>query len=444
MTIADAIDQGRPALVLFGTPAYCTSRFCGPEVTELQRLAADHPDRAVYIHVETWKDYHAQPQAINEGAADWLYRPNTQLGMTEPWLYPDRRRRGDRRPVGPALRPGPGVRRPRGAAADVRLTAAPDPRLRPALASGRGGEARPSARTLRRAGRRRRATRHGVRATGLARILAATALLQLAIVSLSGSVALLADTIHNSPTPSPRSCCRSRSGSAGDRRADATRTACTGPRTSRARIVPLILFSAVFAAAEAFERLLHPREPDRLGLVLAAGAIGFVGNEVVAIYRIRVGRRISGRPRWSPTGSTPGPTGYLPGGRPSAIATFAGLARADAVVGLAITAAIVWTSIGAARGVLHRILDGTDEETITLIEEVAAAVPGVEHVTEARARWTGHRLRAELSIDVDPATSVEEGHRIAERVRQALQAGVPRLDAAAVHTIRHEHDAHGA
>ena len=85
--IADAIDRGVPALVLFGTPAYCTSRFCGPEVTELQRLAADHPDRAVYIHVEIWKNYNAQPQVINEGAADWLYRPNTQLGMTEPWLY---------------------------------------------------------------------------------------------------------------------------------------------------------------------------------------------------------------------------------------------------------------------------------------------------------------------------------------------------------------------
>jgi hypothetical protein len=87
ITIADAIAQGRPALVLFGTPAYCTSRFCGPEVTELQRLAADHPDRAVYIHVEIWKNYRASPQVINEGAADWLYRPDTPLGMTEPWLY---------------------------------------------------------------------------------------------------------------------------------------------------------------------------------------------------------------------------------------------------------------------------------------------------------------------------------------------------------------------
>jgi hypothetical protein len=64
-TIADAIAQRRPALVLFGTPAYCESQFCGPEVTELQRLAADHPDRAVYIHIEIWKDYNAQPQVFD-------------------------------------------------------------------------------------------------------------------------------------------------------------------------------------------------------------------------------------------------------------------------------------------------------------------------------------------------------------------------------------------
>lgn len=88
-TIAEAVEQGRPALVLFGTPAYCTSRFCGPEVTELQRLAAEHPDRAVYIHVEIWKDYNALPQVVNEGAAEWLLRelPDGTPEMTEPWLF---------------------------------------------------------------------------------------------------------------------------------------------------------------------------------------------------------------------------------------------------------------------------------------------------------------------------------------------------------------------
>ena len=89
-TIADAIAQGRPALVLFGTPAYCTSRFCGPEVTELQRIGAGYPDRAVFIHIEIWKRYDPpETQVINQGAADWLLReaPDGTPEMTEPWLY---------------------------------------------------------------------------------------------------------------------------------------------------------------------------------------------------------------------------------------------------------------------------------------------------------------------------------------------------------------------
>jgi hypothetical protein len=85
-SIADAIEAGRPALALFGTPAFCESRFCGPEVQELERLAAEYPDRAVYIHVEIWRDY--EQQIINEGAADWLLRVvDGTPQMTEPWLY---------------------------------------------------------------------------------------------------------------------------------------------------------------------------------------------------------------------------------------------------------------------------------------------------------------------------------------------------------------------
>jgi divalent metal cation (Fe/Co/Zn/Cd) transporter len=128
----------------------------------------------------------------------------------------------------------------------------------------------------------------------------------------------------------------------------------------------------------------------------------------------------------------------------SAIATMAGVERADPLIGLAITLVIGWTLVRAARSVLHRILDGTDEETIALIEEVAASMPGVEHVTEARARWTGHRLRAELSIDVDPGISVERGHDIAELVRVALLTEVPRLGDASVHVDPHEQDSHTA
>jgi cation diffusion facilitator family transporter len=289
-------------------------------------------------------------------------------------------------------------------------------------------------------------THHGVRATWISLgVLGATALLQLAIVALTGSVALLADSIHNvtdalSAIPlliafrlgrrSP-----SRRYPYGLHRAE---------DLAGVAIVLMILASAVFAGVEAFDRLVHPEPPERIGLVLAAGIVGFLGNEAVAVYRIRVGRRI-GSAALVADGLHARTDGFTSlGVVVSAIATSAGIERADAVVGLTITLVIGWTLVRAARAVLHRILDGTDEETIALIEEVAASVPGVEHVTEARARWTGHRLRAELSIDVDPRISVERGHHISELVRAALLSEVPRLGDAAVHVDPHEHDPHSA
>jgi cation diffusion facilitator family transporter len=288
------------------------------------------------------------------------------------------------------------------------------------------------------------ATRLGVRATWVSLVaLTATALLQLAIVALSGSVALLADTIHNftdALTAIPLLIAfrlgrrpPSRRYPYGLHRAE---------DLAGVAIVLTILASAVFAGAEAIDRLLHPREPEAVGLVLIAGIIGFVGNETVALYRIRVGRRI-GSAALVADGLHARTDGFTSlGVVVSALATIVGIERADPVVALAITGVIAWTLVRAARAVIHRILDGSDEDTIALIETVASSIEGVEHVTEAKARWTGHRLRAELSIDVDPGISVEEGHDIAERVRSALLTGVPRLTDAAVHVDPHEHDSH--
>jgi hypothetical protein len=82
VTIADAIEQGRPALVVFATPVYCVSRFCGPVTDEIEELARDYGDRAEFIHVEIWRDF--QEQVVNRAAADWLLRDNELL---EPWVY---------------------------------------------------------------------------------------------------------------------------------------------------------------------------------------------------------------------------------------------------------------------------------------------------------------------------------------------------------------------
>ena len=288
------------------------------------------------------------------------------------------------------------------------------------------------------------ASAHGVRATWISLgALAITALAQLVIVILTGSVALLADTIHNfadALTAIPLLIAfrlgrrpPNRRYTYGYHRAE---------DIAGLVIVTMIAASAVVAAIESIDRLGHPHPLNHVWIVLIAGVLGFAGNEAVAVYRIRVGKRI-GSAALVADGLHARIDGLTSlGVVVGAVGVLVGFDRADAVVGLVITLVIAYTLLEAARTVLHRILDGTDEPTIGLIEEVATAVRGVEHVTDAKARWIGHRLRAELSIDVDPVISVEDGHDIAERVRGALLREVPRLGDAQVHVDPHEHDSH--
>jgi cation diffusion facilitator family transporter len=289
------------------------------------------------------------------------------------------------------------------------------------------------------------ATREGVQATWLSLAgLATTAILQLAVVVVSASVALLADTIHNftdALTAIPLLIAFRLA-----RRPANPRYPYGYYRAEDVAglvIVALIFASAVVAALEAVVRLVHPQPIERIGWVLAAGVIGLVGNEAVAVYRINVGRRI-GSAALEADGlhaRTDGMTSLAV--VLSSLGVMAGIERADAFVGLAITVPICFTLVRAGRTVLHRALDGTEESTIALIETVASAVEGVEHVGMTRARWSGHRLLAELNIDVDPELRVDEGHAIAELVRSALVHEVPRLASVNVHVDPHEHAPHG-
>jgi cation diffusion facilitator family transporter len=288
------------------------------------------------------------------------------------------------------------------------------------------------------------ATREGTRATWISLgLLAVTALIQLWIVGVSGSVALLADTIHNftdALTAIPLLIAFRLA-----RRAPTRRYPYGYHRAEDVAgmtIVALIGISAIAAAAEAISRLLHPQPIDNPGWVLAAGVIGFLGNEAVAQYRIRVGRRIGSAALVADGlhARTDGLTSL--GVIAATIGVLLGFERADAVVGLAITVAIGFTMWHAAKAVLHRALDGTDESTLALIEAVAGAVAGVEHVRDARARWSGHRLLADLTVVVAPQLTVQEGHSIAEAAHEALLHEVPRLTDATVHVDPHDHDPH--
>ena len=81
-TIAAALAAHHPIVVVFATPVYCTSRFCGPITDMVNDLAHQYPDRADYVHIEIWRDF--QGQTLNKAAADWLYRDNE---LNEPWVF---------------------------------------------------------------------------------------------------------------------------------------------------------------------------------------------------------------------------------------------------------------------------------------------------------------------------------------------------------------------
>ncbi len=161
--------------------------------------------------------------------------------------------------------------------------------------------------------------------------------------------------------------------------------------------------------------------------------VGFLGNEWVARYRIRVGRRI-GSAALVADGLHARTDGFTSlAVLLSAGGTAVGWSLADPVVGLAITAAILLVLRDACREVFRRVMDGVDPALVDRAEQALLTVPGVLAVGELRLRWIGHRLRAETAVVVDGALSLREAHAVAVEAEHALLHAVPRLTAALVH-----------
>ncbi|HEY5832422.1 cation diffusion facilitator family transporter [Streptomyces sp.] len=266
-------------------------------------------------------------------------------------------------------------------------------------------------------------------------ILGTTAVFQAVVVVWSGSVALLGDTIHNAAdalTALPLGVAFV----LGRRAANRRFTYGYGRAEDLAgiAIVLTIAASAALAAYEAVDRLLNPRDMTHAGVVAVAAVIGFIGNEWVARFRIRVGRKI-GSAALVADGLHARTDGYtslavLIGAGGAAI----GWQLADPIVGLAITAAIVLVLKDAAREVFRRLMDSVDPALIDTGEAAVREVPGVRSVTEVRMRWIGHRLRAEVTVEVDGELNLRGAHDVAVEVEHALIHAVPRLTAALVHT----------
>jgi cation diffusion facilitator family transporter len=264
--------------------------------------------------------------------------------------------------------------------------------------------------------------------------LVATAAVQAVVVVMSGSVALLGDTLHNAAdalTALPLAVAFI----VGRRPATRRYTYGYGRAEDLAgvAIVVIMALSSAAAAWEAVSRLAHPRPVSNLIAVGAAALAGFAGNELVAGYRIRTGRRI-GSAALVADGLHARTDGF------TSLAVLVGVGGvalgwnwADPLVGLVITVAILAVLRQAAREVYRRLMDGVDPGLVDRAERTLRSVPGVLDVGEVRLRWVGHRLRAECEILVAADDSVVEAHQVAVTAEHRLLHALPRLSAALVH-----------
>jgi cation diffusion facilitator family transporter len=278
-------------------------------------------------------------------------------------------------------------------------------------------------------------SRQGMRALKISlAVLTATAIAQVVVVVLSGSVALLGDTLHNG--------------------ADALTAVPLGlafilgrrPTTRRytygygraedlagVAVVGVIALSSVAAGYESVMRLIHPHAVHALWAVAVAALVGFAGNEVVARYRISVGRQIGSAALVADGLHARADAMTSLAVLVGAAGVAAGFKAADPIIGLVITLAIAAVLKGAARDVYRRLMDAVDPAIVDRAEAILVGVEGVHSVGTLRMRWIGHSLRAEVELVVDAKLSVAAGHAIAEEAQHALLHGVPRLTSAIVH-----------
>jgi cation diffusion facilitator family transporter len=264
--------------------------------------------------------------------------------------------------------------------------------------------------------------------------LALTAVVQFVIVVVGGSVALLADSLHNfgdvfttvglwiAFVASRRSADR-RYTFGYDRFEDLVGVV----------IVLIIAASAALAGFESVRALFHHRKVTAIGAGIAAALVGVVGNEVVAQYKLRVGRKI-GSVALEADGVHSRTDGFVSAGAVVGLAGVAlGFPKADPIAGIVITAVIAWVTVSTAREVVGRLVDAVDPATVDAIEERARSVAQVKDAHDVKARWAGRSLYVMLHVSLEENLPLHVAHEIGEQVRHAVLHDVEGVSQVEVH-----------
>lgn len=266
-----------------------------------------------------------------------------------------------------------------------------------------------------------------------------TAAIQAVIVVISGSVALLSDTLHNL-TDALTAVPLWIAFSVGRRPATRRYTYGFNKAEDWAGIVIVlaIALSAGLVIWESTQRLLEPRLIDQVPWVIAAGVVGGLGNELVARYRIRVGQSIGSEALITDGqhARTDALTSLAVVG--AGIGAAFGVAWVDPVAGLVVAVPILWLLGRSARRMFRRLSDGVEPEVVDIAAGTIQGVDGVRSLDELRVRWHGHQLRITASISVDSELSVREGHEIAHTVEHELHHSFPTPVAATIHVEPHD------
>ena len=259
-------------------------------------------------------------------------------------------------------------------------------------------------------------------------LLGLTTIIQAIIYLWSGSVALLADTVHNlgdalNSIPLLLAFVLAR------RAATKRYTYGYGRAEDVAGlfIVLSIAFSAGYILYEAVSKLFNPEPIAYGGWVIFAALIGFVGNEAVAVLQIRVGKEIG-----SEAMVTDGRHARVDGLTslavlPAVIGSWLNLPILDPIFGLLIGVAIVFITKEAIVAMWYRLMDAVDPHILAHAEAAIRKSEEVQKINYLRMRWVGHSLHLESCLEIDDSIPFVQLNQIKEKIEQDLCVEVPHL-----------------
>ena len=197
-------------------------------------------------------------------------------------------------------------------------------------------------------------------------------------------------------------------------------------------IVLIIFFSACVAAYEAAMKILHPHSMEHLWCVAAAAVVGFVGNEAVAVFRIKVGTDIGSAALVADGHHARGAGFTSLSVLLGVVGVVLGFPIVDPIVGVGIAIAILFIVKDAVKAIWLRLIDGIEPEILAEIEHAPTHIDGVQRVHDVRARWVGHRVHSDIAIEVDPQLSVAAADVICAKVEETMRDHVRLLGSVVV------------